>query len=116
VSREPYDPQESCAASLRSIDETLEIIAEAVAGTASIKTQRAIEREREDLLDAIISAFSRKRYRNIVFDGMDTVRTAVVPLASVEMILEQAFGRPWKTVTLPAKPAGGEKEREDRTT
>jgi len=40
VSREPYDPIESCASSLRSIDETLEIIAQAIANPKQDQGER----------------------------------------------------------------------------
>ena len=62
VSREPYDPIESCASSLRSIDETLEIIAQAIANPKQDERHRG---ERYGVMACI----------DIVNQSLNTVRS-----------------------------------------
>jgi hypothetical protein len=112
MSREPYDPNESSAQSLRNIDETLTRIAQYMRPDLG----PILARERADILERFTKELSRARYRNIVFDGMDTVYTAVIPVSRVEQALETVLELPWKSVTLDVIPATGEGKREDRTT
>jgi hypothetical protein len=112
MSREPYDPNESSAQSLRNIDETLTRIAQYMRPDHG----PILARERADILERFEKEFSRARYRNICFDGMDRVYTAVIPVARVEQIIEKVLELPWKSVNLAVIPAIGEGKREDRTT
>jgi hypothetical protein len=74
-----------------------------------------LREERERLLDAITEEAKSWRYRNICFDGMDTVLTPVVSLRRVEHMLAKVFRNDsWSSVVLEARPADpSEKERED---
>ena len=45
--------------------------------------------ERERVLHEVQEASKFWRYRNICFDGMDTILTAVVPLSTVEWALHR---------------------------
>jgi hypothetical protein len=112
MSREPYDPAESSAESLRSIDANLERIAQYMRPDLG----PVLARERADILERFKKELSRSRYRNIGFDGMDTVYTAVIPVSRVEHALEKVLELPWNSVTLDVIPASGEGKREDRTT
>jgi hypothetical protein len=112
MSREPYDPNESSAQSLRNIDETLERIAKYMRPDLG----PVLAKDRAETLERLKRELRHSRYRNIVFDGMDTVYTAVIPVARVEQALEKAFDLPWKSVTLDVLAAQGEGPREDRNT
>lgn len=70
--------------------------------------------ERERITAAFLEEATGWRYRKIVYDGMDTIRTTVVPLASVERALYRATnGGRWGQIRLDARPADTEGPRED---
>jgi hypothetical protein len=82
MSREPYDPQESCAQSLRSIDETLEAILETL----------QVKRDLAEIVPADqIIAIERARLAAIITEKFDNgnwdTTSSAVPGVSVRAVL-----------------------------
>lgn len=66
---------------------------------------------REEVYKKLVDRLSRARYRLMVFDGMDTIRTAVIPVPTVEHAIGEVWGR---KVRLDVRPAGSDEgPRED---
>jgi hypothetical protein len=108
----------SIADSLRRIADRMDAAVQPeVEAAIQPEVEAAIAAERVRFVASVRADFRNQRYRNIVYDGMDSVLTAVVPLRSVERALYRAV-HPDKVYTLDRLPiavipANGEKERED---